>query len=136
MPKPNTILPKPESDYRLFVDGSYKDGFIGCGVLVLPGYQEYCDGQPGQNSTQAEMQAVELAITKVPDNSHCIIYTDLISLIELINQREFSEQHLRQIEARYMSDQSPHHRRAHELASKGREWAMNGRQKKKRPCQS
>ena len=108
-------LPKPPEDFRIWVDGSYRDGVGGYGIVVRPGDKEMCGGRPVANSTEAERLAVEQALAIIPKNTKVIIYSDCRAVVDELKKRKS-----KWITVRYMPDFDPQLRRAHKLANKGR----------------
>jgi hypothetical protein len=120
-------LSKPPGDYRVWIDGSYKDGFIGYGIVIVPGYREIYGGEAGESAAQAERLAAKRALESLPHDKHIVIYCDFMPLIVELNTMEN-----RQVTAQYMNDNDPRHRQAHDLANIGRR-AASGEKFKPKP---
>lgn len=113
MPEPLHVL--PPSDYRMWVDGSYKDGWIGWGVVILPGWHELSGGQPGKDATEAEFLAAQKAIEWLPAGKSCRLYTDRLDVIVHLKSQQRP-----QLYAQYVNDADRLHLEAHRLATLGR----------------
>lgn len=120
-------LSTPPGDYRVWIDGSYKDGYIGYGVLIVPGYKELYGGEVGDSAARAERLAASRALEALPVDAHIVIYCDFLPLVTELNA--ISD---RPVHAQYMNDNDPRHRQAHELANHGRR-AASGEKSKRKP---
>ena len=120
-------LVKPPGDYRVWIDGSYKDGFIGYGIVILPGHQEIHGGEVGGSAAQAERLAAKRALDALPVDKQIVIYCDFMPLVDELNALED-----RDVRAQYMNDSDPRHRQAHDLANIGRRAASGEKPKRQR----
>jgi len=109
---------------RLWIDGSYRLGFIGYGVYGRPGDIKLYGGQPGVDSHSAELLAAEKALETVRDGEACTLYTDSHPVIAFyaetpISRIRLTVAHIKRVDA--------FHNIAHELANLGREQAYRKR---------
>lgn len=128
MPIPSYL--RPDEDHRLWIDGSFKDGFIGYGIVIMPGYLRLYGGDVGTSASEAEWLAARKALETIPQGATCVFYCDFLPVVEWLNTLSDSEKGERQIRVQYMNDNDPRHREAHELANRGRREAE--KQKKAR----
>lgn len=130
MPIPSYL--RPDEDHRLWIDGSFKDGFIGYGILIMPGYKRLYGGDVGASASDAEWLAARKALEAAPQGATCVIYCDFLPVVEWLSTLDDSETGGRQIRAQYMNDNDPRHREAHDLANRGRREAEK-QQKLRKP---
>lgn len=134
MPRRSNHLPipahlRPDEDYRLWIDGSYKDGFIGYGIVIMPGNRRHYGGREGISAAEAEALAAQYALASVPEGRTCVVYSDFLPLVRHLNTLADDG---RRVRAQYMNDNDPRHREAHELANKGRSEAERAYRKQQR----
>ncbi len=118
---------RPPGDFRIWIDGSYKDGVIGYGAVIMPGYHTLSGGSSGSGPKEAALLAVEKALEAVPEAANCIVYTDYKPLIRLLNKNDDRKRErpltTQVITAMYNNTSDAHQMEAHQLAEKGREKA-------------
>lgn len=128
MPIPSYLC--PDEDQRLWIDGSFKDGFIGYGIVIMPGYKTLYGGEEGTSASDAEWLAAKKALEAVPQGATCVIYCDFLPVVAWFSTLSDSDKGERKIRVQYMNDNDPRHREAHDLANRGRREAE--KQKKAR----
>lgn len=114
---------RPPGDYRLWLNGCFKDGIIGYGVVIMPGYQTLSGSGTGESPKDAELLALEKALEAVPSQAECVIYTDYKPLIRLLSKPEEQKKRGRRIIVMYSNDNDVHHAEARQLAERARRQA-------------
>jgi hypothetical protein len=110
----------PDEDQRLWIDGSFKDGFIGYSIITRPGYKRLYGGDVGTCASEAEWLAARKALDPIHHSASCANYRDYLPVIVWLSTLGYSERYARQIRVQYMNDNDPRHREAHDLANRGR----------------
>jgi len=111
---------RPNEDHCLWIDGSFKDGVIGYGIVIMPGNKTLYGGGEGTSASEAEWLAARKALEAVPQGASCAIYCDFLPVIKWLSTFDDSETGGRRIRVQYMNDNDPRHREAHDLANRGR----------------
>lgn len=114
---------QPPADYRVWIDGTYKDGIIGYGVLIQPGYKQISGGDYGENTREATFKALELALADIPENSEVIVYSNYKPLIRQLQKPAESEKRNLTLRPQYTNDRDAQFEEARRLATKGRDEA-------------
>jgi ribonuclease HI len=74
------------NEYRVWVDGSYKDGWIGIGVVIEPHDRRICAGQRGNAAHEAEWCAVLAALHCIPEGSIVWLHTDALYVLAQLDK--------------------------------------------------
>ncbi|MCC7449591.1 MAG: hypothetical protein IT324_19375 [Anaerolineae bacterium] len=117
--------------YMLWVDGSYYEGVVGYGAVILfqPADKAHkrwhlSGGQSGTNPNSAEYLAAQMGLRQLPNGVRCVLHSDFLPVIEMFNTPGRDVLFNKQVTAVYAGDDNDFHREAHRLANRGRQQAL------------